>query len=1440
MLKTKANLLLKLDSNANGETNMSNAQKIQYSIEDYKIINNSILFDIGWYVTTYQNIGNIDPAAHFLLHGYKELNNPSLFFNTADYYNLYPDVKHADVNPLLHFEKVGKIEIRFLNHKMREDYNLIKESRKFDELFYINRYFEDDYYADPVWHFLVMGCNNDNNPNQSFDIKKYCRQNHDILGGENPFVHYLKNFGSKQIFISRKHFKEYMIVSESKLFDEKFYTAQIGSWDHLEMDACYHYINFGYREGKNPSSKFTNEEYCNANVDVDFSCISPLGHYLTYGIKEGRFKSKHEEMYSIISNSEYFDKDFYIKNLKTDKVDPVEHYIRYGCKEGRPTSHLFSTKVYNILNPDVYHESVNALYHYESTGKEEGRNFAIELSPKHIFPEEAFESEGEGYYENPEIKRIAIVASYSGDSRLSKSTEYLVNELKKVCGKIIFVMDNPIINNEIDRIKNLCSYYICKRHEEYDFGSYKYGLLACKQIYNLSDFDELMMCNDSVYGPISGFEHVFSAMKARDVDFWGLTAAKNSFGESLQSFFYVFLPIVFLSKTFNNFFESISKESNREQVVIKYEFQFTLTLFNEGFTYDSFVDKSFNNICRIPTKRPLTLLQEYGFPVIKKKVLTGTCLESKQCVLDCIKNENCELYDIICEEGTVDLVKSKEINSTKTDYMAIKNSRFFDHDYYLNEYFNLNLEGIDPIDHYLKFGFLEGKNPSNSFSTREYYEINPDVKRACMNPLLHYEKFGKHQNRQISIDPLQQWFDDTAVDYEKQFFKFKLGKTKRVAIFSSFAKDSKISAHVIYYLKELSKCVDYIAFIADNPILKSEVNKISNIVGYAKFKRHNEYDFGSYKIGFLFLQQQDLLDQIDEIIFCNDSCVGPIFSFTAVFEEMSKRACDVWGMTLSNYTGLEHIQSYFILLKNKVFTSKPFKEFINNVKIELSSYCVIEKYEMGLTKTIKKSGFVYDSFVPACADALHNPIMYPLEQMKNALPLVKMKAITGYYNKINVQELLLFVQRANPELAKIIAQQQVTFTSSKFSNRFYEISHFAPIAKKMTLPITIHFYVENISMFSARSLFEEMRKDIRFNPYLVVIPDIRFGRLQEMQRMAQAYEELCASYGQDNVINSYDDATQSFIDFTNKSQMVCFSSHYNLSHSYYTPRYVAKKCLTVYVPYGFFRSKYDRFLYASENFSIFWRVFLETKHNLEEAKKFAKSKGQNCIISGYSKMDSLSTPCDSKQNIRKKIILAPHHSVDGGFNRIMTLSNFLRYQNVFLILPRKYSDIDFVFRPHPMLFDCLRQNKFWGKQKVTAYIDALLAYENVTISDCGNYFDIFAESDAIIHDCGSFLVEYFYTQKPQCYLLKDKQQIIDIYAPLGRLCLNRCYKAFTENDIYSFIENTVINGIDPLKHERERFSSETIMINYPNASKAIIDHILAALPPQSNNNSNNS
>lgn len=79
------------------------------------------------------------------------------------------------------------------------------------------------------------------------------------------------------------------------------------------------------------------------------------------------------------------------------------------------------------------------------------------------------------------------------------------------------------------------------------------------------------------------------------------------------------------------------------------------------------------------------------------------------------------------------------------EYNIIKSSKLFNEQWYKENYLKDNSK--DPIKHYLDEGWKNNLNPSPEFNTKWYLEKNPDVKKAGINPLVHYIQYGRKEGR---------------------------------------------------------------------------------------------------------------------------------------------------------------------------------------------------------------------------------------------------------------------------------------------------------------------------------------------------------------------------------------------------------------------------------------------------------------------------------------------------------------------------------------------------------------------------------------------------------------------------------------------------------------------------------------------------------------------
>lgn len=105
-------------------------------------------------------------------------------------------------------------------------------------------------------------------------------------------------------------------------------------------------------------------------------------------------------------------------------------------------------------------------------------------------------------------------------------------------------------------------------------------------------------------------------------------------------------------------------------------------------------------------------------------------------------------YNKIYTDINSDNIEKYEFNLKS--YKNVKNTELFDAEYYINNH-NLCISKDYALLHYLNQGFKENLNPSEIFDGNKYLNMNLDVKKAGMNPLVHYELFGKTEGRLFPI-----------------------------------------------------------------------------------------------------------------------------------------------------------------------------------------------------------------------------------------------------------------------------------------------------------------------------------------------------------------------------------------------------------------------------------------------------------------------------------------------------------------------------------------------------------------------------------------------------------------------------------------------------------------------------------------------------------------
>lgn len=146
------------------------------------------------------------------------------------------------------------------------------------------------------------------------------------------------------------------------------------------------------------------------------------------------------------------------------------------------------------------------------------------------------------------------------------------------------------------------------------------------------------------------------------------------------------------------------------------------------------------------------------------------------------------------------------------------------------------------------------------------------------------------------------------------------------------------------------------------------------------------YDFGAWRDGLARLDRH----RYDEIICANDSVYGPLFDLAPAFDDRRTAAADLWGMVLSDQaTGRDrprvpHLQSWFVGMRRSLIESDWFDTFWSTVAPAPSKRDVVERYEIGMSRSAAEAGFRIA--------ALYDATTAPRVGLREVLPHVSLAA----------------------------------------------------------------------------------------------------------------------------------------------------------------------------------------------------------------------------------------------------------------------------------------------------------------------------------------------------------------------------------------------------------------------------------------------------------------
>ncbi len=224
----------------------------------------------------------------------------------------------------------------------------------------------------------------------------------------------------------------------------------------------------------------------------------------------------------------------------------------------------------------------------------------------------------EGGDPNQNSQKFAVYVHYDENNLIA---DHVISQTQALsnCGyRVLFVSSSPkFLDNEIAKLKSHTFRLAHRKNVGHDFGSYKDGVCYILDGYSAS---ELILMNDSCYGPLYDFTVLEQRASASPSDVFGVTESWES-TYHLQSYFLHFGQKILSSKEFKAFWRRLKYFKTRHSAIYDGEIGLSQFFLSNGFRLDAYCPyhavaaKQLSHIRAIlrRKRRPLTEIERQYF-----------------------------------------------------------------------------------------------------------------------------------------------------------------------------------------------------------------------------------------------------------------------------------------------------------------------------------------------------------------------------------------------------------------------------------------------------------------------------------------------------------------------------------------------------------------------------------------------------------------------------------------------------------------------------------------------------------------------------------------------------------------------------------------------------------------------------------------------------------
>ena len=269
------------------------------------------------------------------------------------------------------------------------------------------------------------------------------------------------------------------------------------------------------------------------------------------------------------------------------------------------------------------------------------------------------------------MNRAVIYFFYDGEGVVDRYVSYMLKDLK-TCARDIYVVTNGSLTPE--GRKTFLEFTDCvweRENKGLDVGAYRHALNMIGWD-KLREYDEVVLMNHTIMGPVYPLREMFDEMGSRDLDFWGSNiyyrVGFDPYGiiecgyirEHLQSHFIVARKSLFDTEDYRTYWDTLPPINSYRESVAYHETYFTHHFAELGYKWDAYaVWDGLEDYGEYPLlRRPVELMKRARCPFFKRRnfihdhygdFLCATCGESTPELMRFLREETDYDVDMIWE-----------------------------------------------------------------------------------------------------------------------------------------------------------------------------------------------------------------------------------------------------------------------------------------------------------------------------------------------------------------------------------------------------------------------------------------------------------------------------------------------------------------------------------------------------------------------------------------------------------------------------------------------------------------------------------------------------------------------------------------------------------------------------------------------------------------------